>query len=390
MNAFLEICWQSLVAVGVACLIGCGTQRSAHKDVETRHYSVPQQVNDGWNTADVRNVGLDNEQIESLLGQIKNGSYKDIHSVLIVKNGKLAVEAYFPGQEEDGRQQEYGRDTLHGIHSATKSVNSILIGIAIAQHRISDVDAKVSNLLPEYSDLFTNREKDEIRLKHLLSMTAGLSWSEWGVSYADARNDHVGMNRSADPVRYVLGKPLVSAPGSKFNYSSGISIVLGEMVYKSSGLRPDKFAEEHLFKPLGISNYQWLKYPNGMVQSGGGLYMRPRDMAKIGYLFLNGGRWQGKQIVSEEWIRESTTQQAPDAQYGYQWWLGRLRAGDQAVLTVGAQGRGGQFILILPELQMVAVFTSWNEGNGLTEQPIDMLQRFVIPAALQSPPNNPR
>jgi CubicO group peptidase (beta-lactamase class C family) len=389
MNAHLKNAWKLLLTVAILCLIECKAPGQVPKEIRNSHYTVPEQVNDGWDTAHVSEVGLNSDQIENLLSQVRNDSYKNIHSVLIVRNGKLVVEEYFPGQEEDGRHQDYGRDTLHGIHSATKSVNSILIGIAISQHRITDVDAKVSTLLPEYSDLFADREKDEIRLKHLLSMTAGLSWAEWGVPYTDARNDHVAMNRSDDPVRYVLSKPLVATPGTRFHYSSGVSIALGEVVYKSSGLRPDRFAEQHLFKPLGISNYQWLKYPNGIVQAGGGLYMRPRDMAKIGYLFLNGGRWQGKQIVSEQWIRESTVQQAPDAQYGYQWWLGRLRSGDRALVTVAAQGRGGQFILILPELQMVAVFTSWNDGNGLTEQPLDMFQRFVIPAAFPSPPHNP-
>lgn len=247
---------------------------------------------------------------------------------------------------------------------------------------VSDVEAKVSALFPEYSDIFTNPEKDAIRLKHLLTMTAGLSWDESTFPYTDARNDHVAMNRSDDPVRYVFERQFVASPGTKFAYSSGISIALGEVVHKVSGLRADRFAEQNLFKPLGISDYLWLKYPNGVVQTGGGLYLRPRDMAKIGYLFLNGGRWQGKQIVSERWIRESTTQQAPDREYGYQWWLGRLRAGDRTVVTYGAQGRGGQFILVLPELQIVAVFTGWNDGNGLGEQPFDMLQRFVLPAAL--------
>lgn len=382
MDARLETRCSSLAVIVVVWLAGCGTHPKTKSFVEPV-YSVPQQLNDGWSTAHVSDVGLNCNLIENLLGQIRNGAYKNIHSVLIVRNGKLVVETYFPGQEEDGRHQEYGLDTLHGIHSATKSVNSILVGIAIAQHRIRDVDAKVSTLVPEYSDLFTNREKDEILLKHLLSMTAGLSWAEWGIPYTDPRNDHVAMNRSPDPVRYVLSKRLVTPPGMKFNYNSGISITLGEVIHRASGLRPDEFAEQHLFKPLGISKFQWLKYANGIVQTGGGLYMRPRDMAKLGYLFLNGGRWQGKQIVSEDWIRESTTQQAPDAQYGYQWWLGRLGAAGRAVTTYGAQGRGGQFILILPELHMVAVFTGWNDDNGLTEQPIDILQRFVIPAALK-------
>jgi CubicO group peptidase (beta-lactamase class C family) len=369
---------------------GCVSNQDPLPRAKAGHYTVPAQVNDGWNTGHLRTVGLDTDSIESLLAQIRNETYKNIHSILIVKDDRLVVEEYFSGQEEDGRPQMYQRDTLHGIHSATKSVNSILVGIAIDQQRIRDVEAKVSGFFPEYSDLFTNQEKDAIRLKHLLAMTAGLSWDEWTFPYTDARNDHVAMNRANDPVRYVLGRPLVAPPGTKFNYSSGIAIALGEIVHKTSGLGADRFAEENLFKPLGISNYQWLKYPNGVVQTGGGLYMRPRDMAKVGYLFLNGGRWRGKKIVSERWIQESTTQQAPDREYGYQWWLGRLHAGDRAVATYGAQGRGGQFILVLPALRMVAVFTGWNDGNGLGDQPLDMLQRFVLPAALPTTIRNSR
>jgi CubicO group peptidase (beta-lactamase class C family) len=261
-------------------------------------------------------------------------------------------------------------------------VNSLLIGIAIDQKLITGVDEKLSIFFPEYKSVFGNKDagKDAICLKHLLSMTAGLAWDETSLPYTDARNDHVAMNHSEDQIRYVLERPLVSAPGTKFNYSSGISIVLGEIIHKVSGMRADKFAEQHLFKPLGISDYSWLKYPNGVIQTGGGLYLRPRDMGKIGYLLLNGGRWQGRQIVSETWLRESTKQQAPDRTYGYQWWLGQLPVGDRRVVTYGAQGRGGQFILAMPDLQLVAVCTGWNDGNGLGEQAFDMLRKFVLPA----------
>ena len=372
--------WVRATVLAVAFLVGCVTLQVHGEEPTTDEYTVPPQIDDGWNTGDLSSVGLDTGLIEKLIAQVRNGTYKNIHSVLIVRDGRLVVEEYFSGQEENGHRQNYRRDSLHGIHSATKSINSILVGIALDQGLISNVDAKLSAFFPEYSNIFINQEKDAIRLKHLLSMTAGLSWDESNFSYADARNDHVAMNRSDDPVRYVFEKPLVATPGKKFNYSSGISIAMGEIVHKVSGQRADKFAEESLFKPLGITHFHWLKYPNGVVQTGGGLYMRPRDMAKIGYLFLNGGRWQGKQIVSERWVRDSTTQQAPDRTYGYQWWLGKLQAGNRAVATYAAQGRGGQFILVFPELKMVAVFTGWNDGNGLGEQPLDLLQRFVLPA----------
>jgi CubicO group peptidase (beta-lactamase class C family) len=261
-------------------------------------------------------------------------------------------------------------------------VNSLLIGIAIDQKMIRGVDEKLSTFFPEYKSVFEKNgsEKDPICLKHLLSMTAGLAWDESSLPYTDARNDHVAMNNSEDQIRYVLERPLVAAPGTKFNYSSGISIVLGEIIHKVSGMRADKFAEQHLFKPLGISDYSWSNYPNGLIQTGGGLHMRPRDMGKIGYLLLNRGRWRGTPIVSETWLRESTKQQAPDRTYGYQWWLGQLPVGNRRVVTYGALGRGGQFVLAMPDLQLVAVFTGWNDGNGLGEQAFDMLKEFILPA----------
>ena len=247
---------------------------------------------------------------------------------------------------------------------------------------IAGVDDKLSTFFPEYKSVFENKNsgKDAICLKHLLAMTAGLGWDEVSLPYTDARNDHVAMNHCEDQIRYVLERPLVAAPGTKFNYSSGISNVLGEIIHKVSGMRADKLAEQHLFKPLGVSDYSWLKYPSGIVQTGGGLYLRPRDMGKIGCLVLNGGHWQGKQIVSKTWLRESMKQQAPDRTYGYQWWLGQLPVGDRRVVTYGAQGRGGQFILAMPDLQLVAICTGWNDGNGLGEQAFDMLKEFVLPA----------
>jgi CubicO group peptidase (beta-lactamase class C family) len=338
-----------------------------------------EKTNDSWEIADPSAVNLDSESIKKLLDLVKSGQYKNIHSMLIVKNGKLVVEEYFPGSEEDGQERMYGPLTRHGIHSATKSINGLLFGIALEQRLIPDVEVKISSYFPDYADVFKDKAPDEIRLKHLLAMTAGLSWDE-DKPYTDPRNDHVAMNASGDPVRYVLERPVVAPPGAKFNYSSGISIVLGEIIHRATGMPADKYAERHLFGPLGIADYAWLKYPNGIVQTGGGLSMRARDMAKIGQMMLDGGRWRGKQIIPEAWLRDSTRQQAPDRTYGYQWWLGTLSAADREIVTVGAQGRGGQFILILPAAKMVAVFTGWNDGNGLGEQPYDMMRRYILPA----------
>lgn len=367
-------------------LVGC-------RGTKTYRYAVPEKTNDGWEVASLASQNIAGEPIKELIERVYDNSYKNIHSVLLVKNGKLVVEEYFPGRDSNGKYREFQRDTLHETCSITKSVNSILIGLAIDQHLIRRVDEKISALLPAYSDVFADRKKDEICLKHLLTMTAGLSWDEWTYPYSDPRNDHAVMDGSKDPVRFVLERPLVTKPGEQFVYNSGASVVLGEIVRQVSGLKADNFAGRHLFGPLQITKYYWSNYPTGFVRAGGGLALRPRDMVKIGYLFLSGGRWQGKQIVSEEWVKESIKnrvdpKQFPDWHkddgYGYQWWLRSFKVGDRMIFSYHAPGLGGQFIFVVPDLQLVAVFTGWNETE-LALQPFEMLERYILPAVIATP-----
>ena len=311
--------------------------------------------------------------IKELLDRIADGTYKNTHSVLLTKNGKLVLEEYFSGYNSNGNFQKYDRDRLHELCSVSKSINSISIGIAIDKHLISGVDEKISTLLPSYANIFANSGKDAIRLVDLLTMRAGLSWDEWSYPYEDPHNDCFAMDNSKEPVEYVLARPLTDKPGAKFIYSTGITVALGEVVHQPSGEKADKFAEHYLFKPLGISKYYWSNDPRGFVRTGSGLALRPRDMAKIGQLFLDGGRWKGKQVVSEEWVKASTTNYidakefpnwiAADG-YGYQWWLGSFKAGDRVIPSFHAAGRGGQFIFVFPQLRwwpclQAGMITSW-------------------------------
>ena len=360
-------------------------------NVRPYQYIVPEKINDGWQTASLSSENLDVNLFRDLFQRISDNTYKNIYSVVIVKNAKLVVEEYFPRQDvlSDQQFRAVKRVSPQQLYSATKSVTSILIGLAIEQHLIRGVDEKISDFFPEYAGIFADTKKDAIRLRHFLSMTAGLSWDEWTYPYADARNDALKSLLSPDPIRYVLERPLVAVPGEQFAYDTGISIALGRIIQKVSGLPTDKFAEKYLFGPLGISDYYWAKLPNDLVETGGGLFLRPRDMAKIGLLFLNGGRWQGKQIISEQWVRESTKNYIDAAQipawvqangYGYQWWLGSFNVGNRVIESYSARGRGGQFIFVFPEQKIVAVFTGLND-NILINQPLDMLQRYILPAA---------
>jgi CubicO group peptidase (beta-lactamase class C family) len=310
---------------------------------------------------------------------VLDGTFENIHSILLVKDGKLILEEYFPGETVFGQYINFRRNTLHNLHSVTKSFTSALIGIALDQGIIESVDQDLATFFPELADVFQGTAKTEIQLKHLLTMSSGLNWDEGTYPYTDSRNDHIQMDRSGDPVGFVLDRPLVAEPGSTFVYNSGLSITLGEIIFKVSGRRADEFAAEHLFQPLGIENFNWVRYSNGTIQAGGGLNLRPRDMAKFGQLFLNGGEWRGQRVISEEWVQDSTGPQGPNQGYGYQWWLTSFTINGQELATFSAQGRGGQFIFVFPALDFIAVFTGGND-NDRGAQPFAMLGLHILPA----------
>jgi CubicO group peptidase (beta-lactamase class C family) len=369
-------------------------------------YAVPEMAADEFETGDMAGEHVDADLIAHLFDRVTTDEFKNIHSLLIVKNGKLIVEEYFSGRTRDGNIQEFNRETLCPQFSVTKSVTATLIGIALDQHLIRSVGEKLHTLLPEYSHTLAEGGTNDICLHHLLSMTAGLAWDESTYPSTDSRNDHFRMSIEADPIRYVLQQPLNSQPGKSFSYNSGLAVVLGEIIHRVSGLRADKFAGRFLFAPLGISEYHWRTYASGTVQTAAGLSLRPRDMAKIGYLYLSGGQWNGNQVVSKEWIREATKQQAlaldsfirkpipfflrrllkqspiDQNEYGYQWWLGLFRVRGKYIESFMAEGRGGQFIIVVPEVKMVVVTTGWNPDKLGNLQPLRMLQNYILPAVI--------
>ena len=354
-------------------------------------YTAPPVTGDGWETAQLSDVGIVLEPLAAMVDRIRDGSYTNIHSVLLIRGGRLVFEEYFPGRTTaEGIHVEWDRDHIHDLHSVTKSVNSALVGIAIDRGLIQSVDAKISPFFPEHAGFFTDGGKAELTVRDFLTMTAGLEWDEHSYPYTDGRNSHVQMNRSGDPVGFTLGLPLVDEPGRTFRYNSGLSIVLGEIIRRASGLAADAFAEQFLFAPLGVTEYTWWTYPDGTVQTGGGLALRPRDIARVGQLFLDEGTWGETRVVSRNWVQQSTAWQTADTQsrerYGYQWWIIRLPrhdnvfdVSDQVVEAVAASGRGGQWVFVYPDLDLVVVFTGGND-NRLANQPLDILRRYVFPS----------
>jgi len=212
-------------------------------------------------------------------------------------------------------------------------------------------------------------------------MRSGLEWNEMEVPYDDTRNDLVQLFRVPDPIEYILSKPLVAEPGTTWYYNGGNTNLLGEAIRTATGQRMDAFAEQHLFAPLGITNYEWDHLNADTIHASGNLQLRPRDMTKFGLLYLNDGMWNGQRIVSQEWVEASTQRRASPSWgggYGYQWWLRTYDFGSKVVDAFYAAGWGGQQISVFPDLDMVVVFTG---GNYVGQVPVDeIITRFILPA----------
>lgn len=289
---------------------------------------------------------LQNE-VNNIVSRAGNGAFGDIHSLLILKGDELLAEEYFGG---------YNADSIHFQYSVTKSISSLLIGIAMDQGYLSSVDQKLYDLFPEYGNQIAhwNDQKAGITLKNVLTMSAGYQWDEWTYTYTDIRNDANKLIRSEDLMKFVLDLPLAHEPGSRFTYNSGCSMLLSGIIQNTTGMSLETFAEKNLFSKLGIEEWHWEQGKDGVFNSGWGLHLKPWDMLKIGRMVRDGGLWEGDRIVSESWLKASQTNHI--ASYGYQWWLSSG--------FFSARGWGGQVIAIVPEDDLVVVTTAGNFSGG--------------------------
>ena len=345
-------------------LIGCGGSSNI---VAT--YEVPEKTNDGWNVSPASEVGLDIDILSTLSNSLQTNQYPGTDSFLVVKNGLLVQELYF---------NNYNRNKVHDLRSATKSITSALVGIAIDQGVIENVNQAALASISGYTEIDNwDDRKNNIKIKHLLTMSSGLACDD--SDFSSAGNEEY-MYRQQDWVKFILDLQQTSKPGNKWAYCTGGVVSLGAIIEDSSGLQTEDFATQYLFEPLGISNYHWEFTPTGRVDTGGHIHMTPRDMAKIGQLFLQQGLWNGQTLISKQWVAESTTVQILTNQgyhYGYLWWRGRIDSHD----FYYAGGNGGQFITIMPSLNMVVVSTAQNYNSNLSSQ-FFILLKTLIDAAL--------
>jgi CubicO group peptidase (beta-lactamase class C family) len=255
----------------------------------------------------------------------------------------------------------YRRGDLHTMQSVTKTVTSVVIGTAIARKEFPGLDTPVLKFFPVDGVRNTDDRKRRMTIRHLLTMTDGLEWNE-NLPYNDPNNTTSAMEASADWVEFTVHRPMAREPGTAFNYNSGATQLLAHIFRAASGTDIEEYAHRHLFAPLGIGDYFWKRTPTGLVDSEGGLYLRARDLATIGQLFLQHGEWNNTRIVDAQWVSSSTAAAVSTARdgasYGFKWWL--YPYGSQGRLAWSGGGFGGQILIVLPEERTVAVFTGWN------------------------------
>jgi CubicO group peptidase (beta-lactamase class C family) len=354
--------------------------------------TVPEAVDDGWETASLSSVGLSEEPVTRMMDSLRAGRFREVHSVLIVRDHRLVHEAYFPGHDFGygsanflGPYVEWNRNRPHNTHSATKSIISTLMGLAIDDGFVPDEEERVFDYFPDYAE-YAVGGKEAITVRDMLTMTSGLEWPEWTTPVGGGLSPIEEFNNSPDPIGYVLSRPLVNPPGTVFNYNGGTVNVLCQLVSRAAGTRVEEFAGEHLFWPMGITNFRFPTHFTGLTVCHGDIYITPRDLAKFGQLYLDGGVWNGVRILSEEWIRKSVSPLISvrnfnlywASDYGYLWWLNGYTVDGKTYSTYKAIGWGGQEVWVVPEEEMVVIFTG---ANYTTNPPTDeIMTRFVFPA----------
>lgn len=298
-------------------------------------------------TGTPESVGLDLSHLESVSRHLSEEADQRVHSMLVVRNGLLVFERYFNG---------YGRDNPHDIRSATKSITSLLTGVAIDRGSVAGVEAPLMDYLgAEYPDV---TDKGDILLRHLLTMSSGLDCDD---SDQGTRGQEDRMYRSKDWVEYFLSLSRSHVPGETARYCTGGVVALGDAIAQGTGQDFSALAQDALFGPLGVRNYRWARFDDGKkVDTGGHLLLTPQAMAKVGMLVLGKGKWGDQQIVSPEWVEASVQPSTwlRGEPYGYLWWGNTLKYGEESVAVISARGNGGQAIFVVPEYDLVAVFTA--------------------------------
>jgi CubicO group peptidase (beta-lactamase class C family) len=339
---------------------------------------------EGFQQGSFEEANIDKPAITALEQEITAGKF-NIHSILMLRHNKLIYEHYFPGEDAvfptPVGNVPHTRDSLHDCRSVTKSIVATCVGIAIAQGKIRSIRDTIFSYFPTYKKYATGN-KAGITIKDLLMMSAGLEWNE-RMPYTDPENGERKLLEAPDVVDFVLSRKSVAMPGTVFNYSAGCTQLLAQLIRKVTGMPIHLFAKKYLFDPLNIQHFNWAVRDDSTVWAPSGLRMRPIDMAKVGRLYMQRGRWNNQPLLPADWVREATkwrlhTSDVPEG-YGYQFWCAIPTIAGQATDITLAEGNGGQIICMVPSLDLEVVMTA-GDYNAAGEDAYDVLLKYIFAA----------
>lgn len=357
-----------------------------------------------WPTAAPKDFAFDPEKLAAIDADLASGKYGLVDSMLVLRCGTAVYDKTYKhdyGQiygehaKKEGPLNHdpngpynyfstefhpyYHGTDMHTMQSVSKTVTSVTIGIAKTHNDFpASLDTPILKLIEAHKIANLDDRKKRITVRDLLTMTAGLEWHE-DLPYDDPKNSADVMEASHDWAQYVIDQPMAAEPGKTFVYNSGATELLAQVFKKVTGKNVDDYAAEHLFKPLNM-HYFWKHTPTGLPDTEGGLYLSAHDLAKIGYLYQKGGMWQGKDIVSSSWIKDSTMAHVPvgdgSVKYGYQWWVHSFASAPDDIAWA-AHGFGGQQMYVVPEYDLVLVLTGWDILTSVEKRPRDLLDRTL-------------
>lgn len=313
---------------------------------------------------------------------VRSGQLHNLHAAVVLRGDQVLLERYYEGTDEwwgfPLGTVKFDPTVKHDLRSSSKSVIGLLYGIALDAGKVPGLEAPLIEQFPELHDLAGDPKLRDIKVRHALTMTMGLEWPENAFSYADPRNPEIAMYLATDQFRNVLSRPIIMEPGRQWIYCGGATAILGHLIARGTGMPLFAYAQERLFKPLGVTEVQWVGGSDGEVAAASGLRMVPRDFARIGQLILKHGRWNNAQIVPRKWLDESFTPRvriSPDTEYGYQWYLISAHDGH---LWMGARGNGGQYLTVIPDLELVVALVTGNYNKGGHVSDV-ALEDYILP-----------
>jgi CubicO group peptidase (beta-lactamase class C family) len=333
-----------------------------------------------WTVEPLDSAGLSSEKLKSMEEAIQKEEFKKITSILIARRGKLIYEKYFG---------DFTKTSFMNTRSCTKTITSMLVGIAVEQNKLS-LNSTISKFFPDKKPANPDPRKEKITVEDFLTMSSILECDDWN-EYS--RGNEERMYLVEDWIQFTLDLPVKGFPswatkpqddpyGRSFSYCTAGVTTLAGVLENATRMPVKEFAQKNLFDPLQIQETQWQFSPLGLAVTGGSLGLRSRDLLKLAQLYLNGGTWNGKRIISENWVKTSIKPHAridEETEYGYLWWIKKFKAGEKSYSAYLMSGNGGNKVVVFPELEMAAVLTSTNYGTaGMHQQTDRLLSEFIL------------